>query len=385
MGTAYHMKNLTVVIPSHNNIDYLKLCYASIRQSDKDIPLIIFDDASTDNTIDWLHSLDDDNLTVVRYENKTGHTILYDVGFRMTSTEYIGILHSDMIVAPNFFPNLYAALSRDKVVSATCVEPPLHPVGHEKITKDFGAYPSNFDWNSFMEWAGNTETTNITPALFAPWFVNKNLYFEKLGGHDLQYAPYGYEDADLFVRMKKAEFVIEQHRNLLVYHFTQRGHRWKNGNVGTHNDDYTLQMHITKNRFLTKWGTLDWKDELHHPTDIPLYFKRLKIKNYNNTEARVRYEIINLFFNEVVTDTDYPIKSSTTPTLTNVNYEVIFDYNINYNMHELVDFIAQLPFVVRENTEGMYEISEMMLNILNKDELPITINSLEREVIDVRI
>jgi GT2 family glycosyltransferase len=364
------MKNLTIVIPSYNNLDYLKLCYSSIRKSDALIPLIIFDDASTDNTFEWLNSLDDDNLTIHRLERRTGHTILYDVGFREATTEYVGILHSDMVVSNNFLPNLYNKLSPNKVISATCVEPPLHPDGAEKIVKDFGMYPHHFDSQRFNEWANDAVQNNITLALFAPWFVSKAAYFEKLGGHDLQYAPYGYEDADLFVRMKKAGFQIEQRRDLLLYHFTQRGHRWNNGEVGRYNDDYVLQMHITKNRFLTKWGTLGWKDEQHHPVDIPLYYKRLKIKNYSNVDARNRYEIINLFFNEVVTDTNYPIKTSDNSI--SPNYEVVLDYNVNYNMEDLINFMSQLPFLVREQTEGIYEVSEMTLNILNIDELSLT-------------
>lgn len=363
--------NLTIVIPSHNNLDYLKLCYASIRAASKQVKLIIIDDGSVDGTYEWLTTLAEPNTFFISDSVRWGHTIWYDIGFHIAKTDYIGIMHSDMIVAPNFFEVLEPYLNTTDVVSAKCIEPPLHPAGREKIIKDFGMYPNDFKLVEFVNFAeAESEKMNgkTAPALFAPWFIHKEKYNELIGGHDKQFAPYGWEDADIFVRMMKAGFTPVQVQSLLVYHFTQRGHRWNAGNVGTAHTDYALQMHITRNRFATKWGTLHWKDENHTPNNIPLYYKQLTIKNYSqSTESRVKYEVLNLFFNRVETTEGQVVK--TDGSNRKPNYEVVFDYAINYDVPTLVEFFQQIPFMIEQYDEGTYHLSDMIFRIHNTKQL----------------
>lgn len=364
------MSNLTLVIPSYNNVEYLKLCYASIRKSSQNVKLIIFNDGSTDDTATFLATIDDANTTVITTPNRIGHTVLYDEGFRMATTEYIGILHADMVVAPNFFDKLLPRLERNKIISARCVEPPLHPEGAEKIVKNFGMTDTDFNYDAFAAFVVEQPETTM-PALFAPWFIHKDDYFEKVGGHDLQFAPYGYEDSDLFVRMIKAGFEPTQYGDMLVYHFTQRGHKWRNGSVGTFNDDYQLQMHITRNRFLNKWGTLMWKDEQHTPTNIPMYYKQLTIKNYDIRESRIKYEFLNYFFNLVVTDSGQTIK--TDGKNLPVNYEIIFDYASGFDPQDLQNYMMHVPFVIKECEVGTYEEGGIIFDVHNTQELPTRI------------
>ena len=40
----YTLKDISVVIPSYNNLEYLKLIYNSVRTISKDIEVILFDD-----------------------------------------------------------------------------------------------------------------------------------------------------------------------------------------------------------------------------------------------------------------------------------------------------------------------------------------------------
>ena len=360
--------NLTIVIPSYNNLEYLKLCYASIRVASKDVKLLMIDDGSSDGTKQYIHDVakSDSNLISLSSPERRGHTYWYDVGFYKATTDYIGIIHSDMVVPPNFFDILIPHLNESDVVSAKCIEPPLHPPGVEKIVKDFGMYPSQFksaEFLSFVEAESKQMEGKTAPSLFAPWFIHRQRYYDLIGKHDMQFAPYGWEDADLFVRMMKAGFNPVQVQSLLVYHFTQRGHRWNDGKVGTAHTDYQLQMHITRNRFASKWGTLNWKNELHTPNKIPSYYRQLRVKNYqygNNP-----YEFINVFFNRVVADEGvlYDDGRGMEP-----NYELILDYNVSYDVNELQMFLLQLPSMVEEVEEGWYEMGDMIIRVYNKQE-----------------
>jgi len=73
-----------------------------------------------------------------------GHTVLYDVGISLAETPIVSILHSDMIVTQNYVGNMLKNLAPLSVVSATRVEPPLHPPGPEKYVEDFGMEPETF-------------------------------------------------------------------------------------------------------------------------------------------------------------------------------------------------------------------------------------------------
>jgi hypothetical protein len=328
------------------------------------------EDASTDGSRQWLSGIRDERLQKSYYTKRTGHPTLYDIGFRLAETEYVGIIHSDMVVSPNFINTLSTKLHKDKVISATCVEPPLHGEGFEKIVNNFGAVPPEFNVVGFNEFANEYETNHInviTPSLFAPWFVHRETYFNIIGGHDPQYLPVAYDDSDLFIRMKKGGFIIEQCRDILVYHFTQRGAKWNSGKVGVKYDDYDLQVKISENRFLTKWGTLRWKDEYHHPSDIPLLYKQLNIKNYN-LQSRNKYEPLNLLFNRVVADGQCILtdRESIEP-----NYIITLDYNVNYDLQSLIEYLTMFPFVVLQYDPGKYEYLGLEFEIKNLTELPI--------------
>ena len=56
----------------------------------------------------------------------------------MATNDIVMIFHADMYACPNLDTEILKHLERGKVVSATRIEPPLHPPGPEKVLKDFG-------------------------------------------------------------------------------------------------------------------------------------------------------------------------------------------------------------------------------------------------------
>ena len=108
-------------------------------------------------------------------------------------------------------------LEKGKVVCATRVEPPIHPAGLEKIVMDFG-----MDWNDLKIKEFETFCLEIqkdkdktTKGIFAPWILYREDHFA-IGGHDQTFAPYGYEDSDIFNRWILAGYEMVQSRDSLV-------------------------------------------------------------------------------------------------------------------------------------------------------------------------
>ena len=110
------MKNITLVIPTYNNLQHIKNAYTSIRKFYPKLELVLLDDGSTDDTKTWLNELEDEFVIKYRSEERVGHTILYDKGIDMATNEIVGIMHADMILGPNYLENILKHLEKGKVV-----------------------------------------------------------------------------------------------------------------------------------------------------------------------------------------------------------------------------------------------------------------------------
>jgi glycosyltransferase involved in cell wall biosynthesis len=229
-----HYQPITFIIPCRNNLKYLKQAINSIEDCYGDTHnIIILDDASNDGTWEWINSLNKSYIKTYRNgsNDRVGHTVLYDIGIKLAETPIVTILHSDMIVTQNYVGNMLKNLKPLSVVSATRIEPPLHPPGPEKYVKDFGMEPETFDNSAFQKFVYETEYVmegKTTNGIFAPWMLYKE-DFAQIGGHDLLFAPMELEDSDIFNRFHLQQYELIQSRDAFVYHMTCRGSRFKDG------------------------------------------------------------------------------------------------------------------------------------------------------------
>ena len=273
----------TVIIPSYNTVEHLKNTYKSLKRYAPLVSIIIIDDASEDGTAEWLDTITDNKLTLIISKERRGHTYWYDEGMRRSKTDIVSILHSDMIIGPNYFENMLKHLEPGKVVCATRIEPPIHPAGKEKIVQDFGDESDNIKWEEFDNFVRKTiddQQDQTTRGIFAPWMLYKQDHFD-IGGHDQRFTPFGYEDSDIFNRWILAGYEMVQSRDSLCYHLTCRGHRWNKG-VGIENPDYKQIMNRCQRDFIRKWGDWIHNDEYQYPIINPKYDIGFVVKNCSN-------------------------------------------------------------------------------------------------------
>ena len=274
------MTNITLVIPTYNNLKHIKNAYASVRKFYPKLELVLLDDGSTDDTKSWLDNLEDEFVIKYRSEERVGHTILYDVGIDMATNEIIGIMHADMILGPNYIENVLKHLERGKVVCATRIEPPLHPEGKEKIIRNFGMDFDDLNIEAFEEFVLKSQEEykdQTTRGMFAPWVLYKE-DFQAIGGHDHNFAPFPYEDSDIFQRWILAGYELVQSRDAFVYHLTCRGHRWTE-QIGKDDEFFKQATEKARDYYLSKWGSWISNDEFQYPIITPVYNKCLIINN----------------------------------------------------------------------------------------------------------
>ena len=286
---------ISFIQPSRNNLRYLKWSYNSIRKNLGSHHEICWaDDYSDDGTWEWMNEIaeKDPNVKIHRNEgpNRLGHTILYDTLVNDYATnDIVMIYHADMYACPGMDEAVLKHLEPGKVVSATRIEPPLHPDGPEKILYDCGIEPEEFDEDKLFEFLNTTDTSaKPTKGIFAPWAIYKE-DFQSINGHDPLYAPQSKEDSDIFNRFVLAGYDLVQTWKGFVYHMTSRGSRFKDGAMrnpagqvfmkGRESSEWLEQNLRSTRNFIRKWGHMVKHDDMMYPIIPPKYDIGFKVYN----------------------------------------------------------------------------------------------------------
>jgi GT2 family glycosyltransferase len=92
---------VAIVVLTHSRVHLLRQCVENVlaRASERTTEIVIWDNASTDETRDYLDSLLDPRLRVIHHERNIGQNA-YDAAFALTSAAYLIELDDDMIDAP---------------------------------------------------------------------------------------------------------------------------------------------------------------------------------------------------------------------------------------------------------------------------------------------
>lgn len=361
---------ITFIIPTRNNLPYLKLAYGSIRKFYPSEEIIILDDNSTDGTREWAGTPNKDENTIYYYNEgrQVGHTVLYDKGVELASNEIFTIFHADMVCGPNYVENILKWLKPHGVVAATRIEPPLHPEGKEKIVKDFGTYDTDFRATDFYAFCkqlqSNPKHSNIiTRGIFAPWVMYKN-DFLSIGGHDKLFSPFPYEDSDLFQRLILAHYEINQSRDSFVYHFTCRGHRWTKE---VKKDDFFYKLCCAKNasHFIRKWGAWIENDENCYPIISKKYDIGLVVNNCTPSTLMMLEPWCSTIYIDMNTDdfvtqvqpgTPFDMNKRVRNILNQKTNKIIITFDASKLSNEKFSTIHNLPKILSDSGEvGEFE------------------------------
>jgi len=117
-------EKLSVIIPTRNRCEHLKSAVNSIlNQTWKNIEIIIIDDASTDNTADYLTELIQINKNVIFISNKKaiGGSKSRNLGINIATGYFIAFLDDDDIWHPQkAFKQILLLTSNNKYSATTC-------------------------------------------------------------------------------------------------------------------------------------------------------------------------------------------------------------------------------------------------------------------------
>ena len=374
-------KTISFIQPSRSNLKYLKWSYEAIRKNlGYRHEICMADDFSDDGTWEWMKEIaeKDSNVKIHRNDGPTrlGHTILYDTLVNMATNDIVMIYHADMYALPGLDEEILKHIKPGVVVSGTRIEPPLHPQGPEKVIKDFGIEPEEFQEQELLDWYNRYRPTQeTTEGIFAPWAIYKK-DFQSIGGHDKLFAPQSKEDSDIFNRFMLAGYKVVQTRKGCVYHMTCRGSRFAdgakrnpNGEVFMKNretNEWLAQNERSTRNFIRKWGQMVEHDEYLKPIISPKYsigFELMESCDINllrELEPWCSYlvvpdsELIERYIEQEQTNTDYDL---TKRLHTDIPNNPIYDIRVVFNPLEMTQssfqIITQLPKIIKDSgSEG---------------------------------
>ena len=400
---------ITFVIPSRNNLEFLQLAYQSIRNLETRHEILVLNDASTDGTQEWIDSLGDEDL--ITHHNpgpdRIGIVGMFDKGIEMARTEIIFAFHADMVAAPNLDKHILKHLKRGTVVSATRVEPPLHPDGPEKVLHNFGIEVDEFNYDKFCSWVTKSvdstggyqpkHNTLVTEGIFAPWCMYKE-DFLAIGGHDELFAPQSKEDSDLFNRFVLNGYKVLQTWEGLVYHFTSRGSRFNKhagGGAGINSNEWLYTTTKNMRNFIRKWGTPVKHDALMKPIIPPKYDIGFIVKNCNHELLKVLEPWCSTIYvdesNDIVLrdnyirleqpNTSFNLHERVKPFDNEKNNEILVTIDGNNFTQQDFNYIQQLSEILADSGEPAFhgELGNITVEIFE------TMNTYEKDLIKLKI
>jgi len=371
------MEKISFIIPSRDNLKYLKWAYEGLRKNcSQEHQICMADDASTDGTWEWMVEEKKKNKNLSIYRNfgpdRLGLTVLYDyLAEELATNDVIMFFHADMYPSKDMDKKILSKLEKGTVVSATRIEPPLHPDGPEKIISPLGFEPEEFDEERFNKDVELYTKEHFTEGVFAPWALYKDDYFD-VNGHDQLFIPQSREDSDIFNRFYLNGYQFRQIWDGFVYHLTSRGSRFRDG-VGKDSDEWKYSNSRNMRNFIRKWGTTPMHDAMMKPIVLPKYDIGLVVTNCTVELLRALEpwcsniygdwighdkrpsNAIGLGVHKYIKDeqekTEYDLEKKIDYLELEPDNDIIVRFDGSKVTNENINFVSQLPMILQEHNE----------------------------------
>jgi GT2 family glycosyltransferase len=389
-----NIPNFTFCITSKNNLRYLihAIHYIKANCFNKNHKILVFIDSDNDGTEKWCIENDIDHIKNPSQE-LYGIGKAYNLLVEKSTTDFVVIYHADMIAGKNLDVNLYKHWVPKSVISATRIEPPLHPSDPAKIVENFGLWPEENiqdgfereNFNSFVEENLITFKDKTTNGIFAPWLIHKD-DFNEVGGHDLIMKSHS-EDRDLFNRFLLNGYEIVQSWDALVYHLTCRGGQFEHAkstqDLSTKSEEWNKLAHNQTNEFIRKWGTPPLYNEYQYPIVSPKYNVAYVVKNCPEQLVSIlepwcdriyieNQDIVDIYIDREQENTSYDLNKRVF-SLTNNNPEwendIVIEFDVNQLNQQNFQLLQQLSNIIKESGEiGTFELDVFKIVISHLEE-----------------
>ena len=229
----------SIIVPTYNNLDYLKLCLKSIKDNSSfDHEILIHVNEGTDGTKSYLEYI---NQKFTYSAKNEGVCVAFNKAAKESNKKYIVLAHDDMYFCPNWdkvFLSELKSLPEDSdfFLSGTMVQP-----FESYINLNCGDSINNFDEQKLLSELPKIRFNDFQGTHWQPSLIPLKTW-NKVGGFSEEFSPGLGSDPDF--NMKLWNVGVRLFKGLgecRVYHFSSLSLRKKAWNNGA-------------KTFLLKWG-----------------------------------------------------------------------------------------------------------------------------------
>ncbi len=229
----------SIIIPTFNNLDYLKLCLDSIKKnSTLNHEILIHVNEGYDGTLDYLNS---NNYKYTHSTKNAGVCIAFNEAVKKSTKKFIVLAHDDMYFCPEWDINFKKELDKlpensDFFLSGTMVQP-----FESYINLNCGTTIENFNEKKLLEKLPEIKFNDFQGTHWQPSLIPVKTW-NKVGGFSEEFSPGLGSDPDFNMKLWNIGVrLFKGLGNCRVYHFSSMSLRKKTWNNGA-------------KTFLLKWG-----------------------------------------------------------------------------------------------------------------------------------
>ena len=239
--------DLSILIPSWNNLDYLKYCIRFIQKnSTQKIQVIIAINEGIDGTTEWVAQ--QQWIDYIHFPTNYGICYTMNLCRSMVQSDLIVYLNDDMLVLPQWDTEILKTVgslpTKMYYLSGTMIEPT--DTGNPcAIVQDFGNEPKMLQEDNLLKFHQQLQKQDWNGASWPPSIMHKDCW-DLVGGFSVEFSPGFYSDPDLSKKLYDAGVRIFKGIGACrVYHF---------GSKSTKRIQKTKGKNTGRSLFISKWG-----------------------------------------------------------------------------------------------------------------------------------
>ena len=233
----------SILIPSYNNLEYLKTCINSLKKNSKYThQIIVHINEGTDGSLEYIK---ENNFEYTYSGNNIGMPKALNKSSKLAKFDYILISHDDFYYCPGWDVELVNNVNfighNNFYLSSTMV-------GAGQVEFDAGQTVDNFDETKLLNNLEKIKTIDFQGTTKCPGLIHKEVW-KRVGGWSEEFSPTGGDDTDFAMKLWKINIrIFKGLGKSLVYHF---------GSITTRKKDKSLFTYLGSRGnkiFLKRWG-----------------------------------------------------------------------------------------------------------------------------------
>ncbi|MBP9670706.1 glycosyltransferase, partial [Candidatus Woesebacteria bacterium] len=214
-GSNSNLPLVSILIPTYNRADYLgEAIDSALKQTYKNIKIIVHDDASTDSTPELLKKYSDKRLHIIRTEDNHGMLGGWNYIITKAKGEYIKFLASDDLLEPRCVEKLVkAAIKHPSASIITCQRKFID--GQGRVVKKMGFAKKDVvvDGREHAHWILTTLRENKIGEPTAVLYPTKLV--KKAGDYDKTFSQFA--DFEYWIRLLEFGDLVYVHKPLCSF------------------------------------------------------------------------------------------------------------------------------------------------------------------------